>query len=302
MKTHQMKTAKETPANETSSDAVKEPGEHSSAPYLDRPQLDRSHYDRIEATFDIAEQTLAVAHELDAAPPAEPLRKTDLDVSIVIPVYNERNTVVEIVRRVQAVGIHKEIVLVDDFSVDGTRKILLELEREPDIHVILHGYNRGKGAALRTAFAQATGDVVMIQDADLEYNPNDLPKLLEAIEAGADVVYGSRFLENARENDPSRLHRFGNWALTTASNAITGQRLTDMETCYKVFRREVLEQVQIEQERFGFEPEITAKLSHLGYQIEELPISYNARDYEAGKKIGFKDALNALFCIAKYRK
>ncbi|MEQ8618669.1 MAG: glycosyltransferase family 2 protein [Lacipirellulaceae bacterium] len=297
-----MKTAKETPANETSSDAVKEPGEHSSAPYLDRPQLDRSHYDRIEATFDIAEQTLAVAHELDAAPPAEPLRKTDLDVSIVIPVYNERNTVVEIVRRVQAVGIHKEIVLVDDFSVDGTRKILLELEREPDIHVILHGYNRGKGAALRTAFAQATGDVVMIQDADLEYNPNDLPKLLEAIEAGADVVYGSRFLENARENDPSRLHRFGNWALTTASNAITGQRLTDMETCYKVFRREVLEQVQIEQERFGFEPEITAKLSHLGYQIEELPISYNARDYEAGKKIGFKDALNALFCIAKYRK
>ncbi|MEQ8835625.1 MAG: glycosyltransferase, partial [Lacipirellulaceae bacterium] len=119
MKTHQMKTAKETPANETSSDAVKEPGEHSSAPYLDRPQLDRSHYDRIEATFDIAEQTLAVAHELDAAPPAEPLRKTDLDVSIVIPVYNERNTVVEIVRRVQAVGIHKEIVLVDDFSVDG---------------------------------------------------------------------------------------------------------------------------------------------------------------------------------------
>lgn len=297
-----MKTAQETQANETSSDAVKEPGEHSSAPYLDRPQLDQSHYDRIEATFDIAEQTLAVAHELEAAPPVEPVKKTDLDVSIVIPVYNERNTVVEIVRRVQAVGIHKEIVLVDDFSIDGTRKILLELEREPDIHVILHGYNRGKGAALRTAFAQVTGDVVMIQDADLEYNPNDLPKLLEAIEAGADVVYGSRFLENAKENDPSRLHRLGNWALTIASNAITGQRLTDMETCYKVFRREVLAQVKIEQERFGFEPEITAKLSHLGYKIEELPISYDARDYEAGKKIGFKDALNALFCIAKYRR
>lgn len=302
MNTDQMKTAKEAQANEISSDAVKEPGEHSSAPYLDRPKLDQSHYDRIEATFDIAEQTLAVAHELETAPPAEPLKKTDLDVSIVIPVYNERNTVVEIVRRVQAVGIHKEIVLVDDFSIDGTRKILLELEREPDIHVILHGYNRGKGAALRTAFAQVTGDVVMIQDADLEYNPNDLPKLLAAIEAGADVVYGSRFLENAKENDPSRFHRLGNWALTTASNAITGQRLTDMETCYKVFRREVLAQVRIEQERFGFEPEITAKLSHLGYQIQELPISYDARDYEAGKKIGFKDALNALFCIAKYRK
>lgn len=297
-----MKTANKTDELQSSTHSTDEPGKLTSAPYLDRPQLDQSHLDRIEATFDIAEQTLAVAQELETAPPTESLKKTDLDVSIVIPVYNERHTVVEIVRRVQAVGIHKEIVLVDDFSIDGTRKILLQLEREPDIHVILHGYNRGKGAALRTAFAQVTGDVVMIQDADLEYNPNDLPKLLEAVEAGSDVVYGSRFLENAKENDPSRLHRFGNWALTTASNVITGQNLTDMETCYKVFRREVLEQVQIEQERFGFEPEITAKLSHLGYQIQELPISYNARDYDAGKKIGFKDALNALFCIAKYRK
>ncbi|QDS97327.1 glycosyltransferase family 2 protein [Adhaeretor mobilis] len=289
-------------ANTKTTDTTSVSGQLSGAPYLDGVKLDQSHVDRIEATFEIAEQTLEVVREMDAAPPVEARKKTDLSVSVVIPVYNERNTVVEIVRRVQAVGIHKEIILVDDFSMDGTRKILLELEREPDIHVILHGYNRGKGAALKTAFAQVTGDVVMIQDADLEYNPNDLPRLLEAVQAGADVVYGSRFLENAAENDPSRLHRFGNWALTTASNYITGQQLTDMETCYKVFRREALERVSIEQERFGFEPEITAKLSQLGYKIEEHPISYNSRGYDAGKKIGIGDALSALFCIAKYRK
>jgi len=298
-----MKTSDKTNTpDKTKKAAAPAAGEKTGAPYLDGVKLDQSHVERIEATFEIAEQSLNVVREMDVAPPVDPIKQTDLDVSIVIPVYNERDTVVELVRRVQAVGIHKEIVLVDDFSVDGTRQILLELEKESDIHVVLHGYNRGKGAALRTAFAQVTGDVVMIQDADLEYNPNDLPRLLSAIEEGADVVYGSRFLENATENDPSRMHRFGNWALTTASNYVTGQKLTDMETCYKVFRREVLEQLTIEQERFGFEPEVTAKISQLGYQIEEYPISYNGRGYDAGKKIGFGDALSALFCIAKYRK
>jgi glycosyltransferase involved in cell wall biosynthesis len=221
-------------------------------------------------------------------------------VSVVIPVYNERDTVVEVVRRVQAIGVHQEIIIVDDFSIDGTRKLLMELDRESDIRVLLHGYNKGKGAALRAGFEQAGGDVVLIQDADLEYNPNDLPRLLEPIERGeAEVVYGSRFLQNPQQ-DPSRLHRMGNWLLTAASNITTGQRLTDMETCYKVFRREVLEQIDIEQNRFGFEPEITAKVSRLGYRILELPIDYSYRSYDEGKKIGMRDAANALWCIAKY--
>jgi glycosyltransferase involved in cell wall biosynthesis len=261
---------------------------------------DDGYLDRIEANLAIAEQTARVVHEMDAAPAIDRFTRTKLAVSIVIPVYNERDTVIEIVRRVQAVGVHEEIIIVDDFSIDGTRKLLMELDREEDIRVLLHGYNRGKGAALRTGFEQAGGDVIVIQDADLEYSPNDIPRLLEPIDRGeADVVYGSRFLENAHQ-DPSRLHRWGNRLLTAASNLTTGQRLTDMETCYKVFRREVLEQIDIEQNRFGFEPEITAKVSRLGYRILELPISYECRGYEEGKKIGLRDAANALWCIAKY--
>ena len=256
--------------------------------------------ERIEATLAVAEQTASVGLEVDGKSSSTPAKKTSLDVSIVIPAYNERETIVEIIRRVQAVGIHKEIVVVDDFSVDGTRPILLQLEKEEDIRVYLHGYNRGKGAALRTAFQQVRGDVVIIQDADLEYDPNDYPRLLQPIESGeADIVYGSRFLEN-KHQDPSRIHRFGNWLLTAASNTLTGQMLTDMETCYKVFRREVLDMIDIEQERFGFEPEITAKLSRLGYGIVEVPIHYDSRGYEEGKKIGVKDAVNAFYCIAKY--
>jgi glycosyltransferase involved in cell wall biosynthesis len=265
-----------------------------------RPTESQELIDRIEATLAVAEQTANVAAEIEEAPPLRSPLRTKLAVSIVIPAYNERETIVEIVRRVQSVGIHQEIVVVDDFSVDGTRSLLLELEKEPDVRVFLHGYNRGKGAALRTAFQQVRGDVVIIQDADLEYDPNDYPTLLEPIESGeADVVYGSRFLENERQ-DPSRVHRLGNWLLTAASNTLTGQVLTDMETCYKVFRRSVLDQIDIEQERFGFEPEITAKLSRLGYGILEVPIRYNSRGYEEGKKIGVKDAVNAFWCIAKY--
>ena len=256
---------------------------------------------RIEARLALAEQTARVAVEMETAPPVEVRPRTKLAVSVVIPCYNERDTIVEIVRRVQAVGVHHEIVIVDDFSTDGTRDLLLLLDEEPDVRVLMHGYNRGKGAALRTGFSAAIGDVVMIQDADLEYDPNDLARLLEPIERGdADVVYGSRFLGNP-EQDPSRMHRFGNWLLTAASNLATGQQLTDMETCYKVFRREVLDQIHVEQQRFGFEPEITAKVSRLGYRILELPIGYNSRGYDEGKKIGWRDAVNAFYCIAKYR-
>jgi glycosyltransferase involved in cell wall biosynthesis len=217
-------------------------------------------------------------------------------------VYNERETIVEIVERVREVGIHSEIVIVDDFSLDGTRNVLLELAKQSDVKVLFHGYNRGKGAALRTAFAECRGDIVLIQDADLEYNPRDFVALLRPLQLGtANVVYGSRFLANAGQ-DPSRLHRFGNWLLTRCSNLLTGQRLTDMETCYKVFRRELLEKFELEQDRFGFEPEITAKFSRLGEQIIEVPVSYDSRGYDEGKKIGVRDAINALWCIVKYRR
>lgn len=262
---------------------------------------EREHAERIDATFAAAEAALAEAERLDGeAPP--PATERRLSVSIVMPVYNERDTIEAIVERVRAVGIHDELIIVDDFSVDGTRAILLELAELPDVRVCMHGYNRGKGAALRTGFAQVRGDVVMIQDADLEYDPRDLPALLEPLARGeADVVYGSRFLADAQQ-DPSRLHRFGNWLLTQASNLATGQRLTDMETCYKAVRRSVLDQLELEQERFGFEPEITGKISRLGVEIRELPIRYASRGYEEGKKIGVRDGLNALWCIWKYRR
>ncbi len=262
------------------------------------PAEDTTYLERIETTLEVAEQSIAA---VDQAPAAKEEKKTALAVSVVIPVYNERETIAQIVERVRAENIHHEIIIVDDFSLDGTRDVLLELAREPDVHLLMHGYNQGKGAALRTAFAMAEGDVILIQDADLEYDPSDYAKLLAPIERGeTDVVYGSRFLENAHQ-DPSRMHRFGNWLLTACSNLFTGQKLTDMETCYKAFRREILSTLKIEQKRFGFEPEITAKISRLGHSIVEVPISYHARGYEEGKKIGLRDAISAFRCILKYR-
>ncbi len=263
------------------------------------PTSDTEYLDRLETTLGEVEEKLAAADAIPA-PPSSKRKKISLAVSVVIPVYNERDTIVEIIRRVQAVNMHSEIIIVDDFSLDGTRIRLLELAQDPDVRLLFHGYNRGKGAALRTAFAVATGDVVLIQDADLEYDPADYEKLLQPLENGTtNVVYGSRFLANA-EQDPSRLHRFGNWLLTALSNRLTGQNLTDMETCYKVFRRELLECIKLEQDRFGFEPEFTAKLSKLGEQITEVPISYDSRSYDTGKKIGLRDGLNALWCIVRY--
>lgn len=263
------------------------------------PTVDQEYLQRMESTLDAASQTLS--QEMDADKPAADEKRTKLALSIVIPVYNERDTIRKIVDLVRAQELHHEIIIVDDFSIDGTREVLLELAGEPDIQVMMHGYNQGKGAALRTGFKMAHGDVVLIQDADLEYDPSDYAQLLEPLESGeANVVYGSRFLQNA-EQDPSKIHRFGNWLLTTCSNLFTGQHLTDMETCYKAFRREILDKISIEQNRFGFEPEITGKLSRLGYPIFEVPIGYNARGYEEGKKIGFRDAVNAFWCIVKYR-
>jgi glycosyltransferase involved in cell wall biosynthesis len=220
-------------------------------------------------------------------------------ISVVIPVYNERQWVRELVRRVQDVPIPKEIILVDDCSTDGTREILKELEQE-GCKVILQSKNQGKGAALRTGFQHATGDVIVVQDADLEYDPAEYPKLIQPIlEGKADVVYGSRFIGEAHRV-LYYWHSLANWLLTMVSNMFTNLNLTDMETCYKVFRRQVLDGIVLKSDRFGFEPEFTAKVAKKKLRIYEVPISYSGRTYEEGKKIGLKDAIQAMFCIFRY--
>jgi glycosyltransferase involved in cell wall biosynthesis len=222
--------------------------------------------------------------------------------SVVIPVFNEKNTIEEIIRRVQAVdvGLEKEIIVVDDGSTDGTRELLQNFA-SPRVRALFHEKNMGKGAALHTGFAQAQGEIVLVQDADLEYDPREYSKLLEPILDGrADAVYGSRFL-----GGPHRVlffwHYVGNRVLTTFSNMLTNLNLTDMETCYKVFRREFLEKIKLKSQRFGFEPEITVKLAKLKCRIFEVPISYSGRLYEEGKKIGWKDGVAALFHIIRYK-
>lgn len=234
-------------------------------------------------------------------PPARGPWPSGFQLTIVIPVFNEQQTVAEILRRVRAVPIPKEIIVVDDCSTDDTRAVLEQLGDWSELRVIHKPQNAGKGAALRTGFAAATGDVVVVQDADLEYDPNDLPALLEPILRGeADVVYGSRYLHE-QPQDPSLLHRLGNQVLTWASNLFTGLRLTDMETCYKMIPRPLLQSLEIRQNRFGFEPEVTAKLARRGVRIKELPIRYESRGYKDGKKIGWRDAINAFYCIVRYR-
>jgi glycosyltransferase involved in cell wall biosynthesis len=224
----------------------------------------------------------------------------DVLLSVVIPVYNERKTIARVLGRVAALPLKKEIVIVDDCSTDGTRELLGKLDGIPGIRLVLKPENEGKGAALRTGFEQATGDIVVIQDADLEYNPCEIPRLLEPILRGeAEIVYGSRFL-GEEIHDKSWIHRFGNGLLTKMSNWFSGLALTDMETCYKAFRRDVLGCLQVAQNRFGIEPELTAKLARRGYRFAEVPISYNPRGYAEGKKIGVRDLLKAFYCIGRY--
>jgi glycosyltransferase involved in cell wall biosynthesis len=221
-------------------------------------------------------------------------------LSIVIPVYNEERTIQQVLTHVAALPVPKEIVIVDDASTDGTREILSQFECAAEVHLICKPQNEGKGAALRTAFRRVTGHVVIVQDADLEYDPRDILPVIKPIVCGeADVVYGSRFLGNAHQ-DRSLVHRLGNRVLTGLSNLLTGLRITDMETCYKAFRRDVLRSFEIEQSRFGFEPEVTAKIARRKARVREVPIRYAARSYAEGKKIGIKDLFNALFCIIRY--
>jgi glycosyltransferase involved in cell wall biosynthesis len=221
----------------------------------------------------------------------------------VIPIFNERDTVGRIIERVRSVPIPKEIILVDDGSTDGTRELLQEMEGQPDLRIFYHPKNRGKGAALRTGFAQAGGDVVIIQDADLEYDPAQYPQLIQPIVEGvADVVFGSRFSAEGPHRVLYFWHYIANRMLTTLSNVFTDLNLSDMETCYKVFRREVLQTIgpTLKEEGFGIEPELTAKLARHNYRIYEIGISYFGRTYREGKKIGLSDAFHALWCIVRY--
>ena len=224
-------------------------------------------------------------------------------VSVVLPVFNESNTISEIINRVQSSleNYNVEIVLVDDGSTDGTAEKVRNLEARENLRAFTHAKNMGKGAALRTGFEHARGKIVVIQDADLEYDPRDIPRLIQPINDGlADVVYGSRF-----RGESQRVHLFwhrvANALLTLMSNMLTNLNLSDMETGYKAFRLEVVNKLSLRENRFGIEPEMTAKVARLGCRVYEVPISYHGRDYAAGKKIGFKDAVRAVWCIVRYR-
>lgn len=225
-----------------------------------------------------------------------------MKLSVVIPVYNELSTLQEIVDRVRNAPVEDiEIILVDDYSTDGTRELYNGPMKDQVQQIILQDKNYGKGYALKTGFEHATGDIVIVQDADLEYDPNEYPNMIRPIvEDKADVVYGSRFMGGGPHRVVYYWHSVGNQLLTLLSNMLTNINLTDMETCYKAFRREVIQSIEIEEDRFGFEPEITAKIAKRRLRIYEIGISYYGRTYDEGKKIGWRDGVHAIWCILKY--
>jgi glycosyltransferase involved in cell wall biosynthesis len=225
-----------------------------------------------------------------------------MKLSVVMPVYNEQATLREVIPRVLAVPLDIELICIDDGSSDGSREILSVLQTaHPQIRVLLQPKNMGKGAALRRGIQESTGDYIIIQDADLEYDPSDYPALLRPLlEGRADVVYGSRFLGSGPHRVLYFWHSVANSILTLISNALTNMNMTDMETCYKIFRREILQSIPIEEDRFGFEPEITVKIAKRHLRVYEVGISYWGRTYEEGKKIGWKDGVHALWCLLKY--
>ena len=223
-------------------------------------------------------------------------------LSVIIPCYNEQGTIASLIAMVQASPWVQEIIVVDDGSQDKSREIL-EAISDPQVRVIMHTVNQGKGAALRTGFSHATSEFVIVQDADLEYDPSEYPLVLEPLlDNRADVVFGSRFLSGRPHRVLYFWHSLGNRFLTLMSNMFTDLNLTDMETCYKCFRREVIQAIDIEEDRFGFEPEITAKLAKLRLRIYEVGISYSGRTYDEGKKIGWRDGVRAIYCIVRYSK
>ncbi len=220
-------------------------------------------------------------------------------VSIIIPIYNERDTVRHVIDSVLKLPIEKQVIVVDDGSTDGTREMLYELSSNAEVEVFLHAENQGKGAALQSGFFLAEGEIVIIQDADCEYDPAEILHVIEPIRTRkADVVYGSRYFHG--RNADSHFHYLGNQLLTRLINRVLGVRLTDMETCYKAFRREVIRSIPLRERRFGFEPEITAKLARRGFAIHEVPVNYTSRSRSQGKKIGVRDLFNAIYCIFRY--